>query len=154
MTYELYRVEEAISAISSGSLDPETHAHSCILALGLSGQRNRLGASVLHLIERPGDNNRRVVLFFLAGTLQQKGVCKSRESIDVATEAIKWFEDRHCPKCHGRGVLNFEQAICGDCSGKGERSRPKSRMVADAVAVIEQALDWLESQQRARLSGA
>jgi len=151
MTHELYRVEQTISAVSSGNLDPEGWQHSCVMALGLAGQKNRLGAALLHLIEHPNQDNYRLTINFLAVTIVHDGIAKEKESIDIANQALEWYEARHCPNCDGRGVLNFEQSPCMACGGTGDRARPGNRQVADAVALIVHSLDWLESQQRVRL---
>ena len=151
MTSELYRVEQTISAVSSGNLDPEGWQHSCVMALGLSGQKNRLGSAVLHLIEHPNLDNYRLTINFLARVIVHDGIANESDSIDVANDALEWYESRHCPKCEGRGVLNFEQAPCTICSGTGDRARPANKQTADTVALIVHSLDWLESQQRVRL---
>lgn len=151
---ELVRVETTISAINSGNLEPASWSHSHVMALGLSGQRNPLGSAVLHLIEHPNTENRRVVLFFLAGQLEHLNVATNKESVEIAQYAVAWFEDAHCPMCGGRGVINFQQEQCKSCCGTGDKPRPENTQVRDAVSLLAQSLDWLESQQRARLSSA
>ena len=141
---ELNRVEATICAISAGQFDTGSWPHSCILALGLSGQRNRLGAALLHLIEHQTDSNRQEVLRHLM-TLSP--------AIDKvnATDAIKHFINPHCPTCGGRGVINFQQHQCPACSGRGTRPQPSNKETQDALSRLNQALDQLEHQQRARL---
>lgn len=147
------RCEEALCAMASGNLDPTGWAHSRILALGLSGQRNPLGSAVLHWMEHESANEM-LVRFHLAGEIERRNVAKARDSIDVANDAMKWWQHRHCPTCSGRGVLNFEQAICRACGGTGDQRRPSHKPVVDAVALIEEALSWLEGQMVKRLAGS
>lgn len=151
---ELVKVETTISAIGSGNLNPDSWSHSHILALGLSGNRNPLGSAVLHLIEHGNEQNRMLVRFHLAGEIERKGICRARDAIDVAVMAIAYIEHPHCPDCGGRGVINFEQAMCTTCRGTGDRARPSDKATCDAIGILNDALIWLENQQRARLQGA
>lgn len=147
------RVEQAISAISSGNLDPDGWAHSRVMALGLSGQRNPLGSAVLHMIETQSSANAYLAVVLLSGELQRQSIGKSRESVDIARDALGWYMSKQCPICTGRGVLDIEQHQCPECQGRGHRARPSHKPTCDAIGVITQALDWLDGQMAARLRG-
>lgn len=151
---DLYRVEQTISAINAGNLDPEGHAHACILALGFSGQRNPVGSAVLHLLESPTHPNRMLAVYHLARTLEKRSICAGRDSVDIAGDALAWYAFKGCPDCTGRGVINLEQQICKRCGGTGERKRPSNKVTAQAVSIVEEALRWLEMQERAQLRKA
>lgn len=154
MQAELVKVETTISAINSGNLEPHSWSHSHVLALGLSGQRNPLGSAVLHLIENPNNENHRTVLFFLSGELERREIATHTDSVTVARQAMNWFQNCHCPVCKGRGVLNFEQEQCKECSGTGDKHPHSNNAIRDAVSLLTESLNWLENQQRARLSRA
>ncbi len=151
---DLYRVEEALVAINSGTLKPESWACDRILAHGLAGQRNRLGNALDHLLAHPNEPNLRLVTILLAGELEHGKVCRGRDSVDVARDALRWWGDQHCHRCHGRGVLDIQQAQCPECLGGGTRPRPSYKPVSDAIGMINQALQRMEGQLRASLKGA
>lgn len=147
----MYKVEQTICACSSGNMDTDGWAHSCIVALGMSGVRNPLGVAALHLLEHPSAQNRRIAAFHLSERLIKSFGLTESDAIEVANEAIGWFVHRRCATCTGRGVINAAQAQCQDCGGTGASARPSGKRVADAVGMLVSAIDWLEEQLRARL---
>ena len=148
---DLYRIEQTLNSLDTSDLSPDSFHNSCVMALGLSGQRNPLGSALLHLIHKPLQVNWMLARFLAASELEKQGVCTSKVSIDVATDALNWWYDDKCPRCEGRGVIDFEQTTCPECGGKRKKPAPSSKIVQDAVGVIDGALNWLENQQRARL---
>lgn len=143
--------EQALTAIHSGNLDPNGWAHSRILALGSSAQRNPLGAALLHWLDSESCHTAFLARFLLATALAKQRVCRSKDSVDIAHDAMAWYLTRHCPTCYGRGVLNFEQDMCQVCSGTGTRASPSNPQVEQAVAVLIAALEHLDNQIHARL---
>ena len=148
MSTELYRVESTAIAVSRGigSEWATDHVH----ALGLSGIYNKLGPALLHVDGHRSAANKFVVVSYLAGELVHMAICKPRESVGDANDALEWWLDKNCPFCKGAGK-NFEQIDCPRCDGSGEKYKPKN--LGRVVGVMNAALEWLELQQRKRLSG-
>jgi ribosomal protein L37AE/L43A len=151
---DLYRVEETVCSINSGNLKPGGWDCDHIHAHGAAGQRNPLGNAVDHLLANPNADNLRLVRFMLSGELEKQGICKPKDSIDVATDALRWWADQRCPHCGGRGVTDFQQHQCQQCGGSGEKPRPSYKPVSDAIGVINQAVTRMEGQLRSSLKGA
>lgn len=151
MDESLYRIEETLCSLNSGNLKSDSWDFDHVLAHGLSGQRNRIGNAIDHLIAHPNTENYRMVVFFVSGILAQEKVCQKKDAPEVAKLAIEWYWDKHCPKCGGRGVLDFEQHQCPECYGTGEKPKPSAKPVREAVSIIIQSVNWMEGQLRARL---
>lgn len=146
----LNKIEVTLCAMSQGITQPWSESH--ILAHGLSGQRNKLGNALDHLLSHPNVTNANLIALMLAGELERNRVCKPRESVDVARDAIAYWWDHKCPYCAGRGVTDFEQTQCTACGGTGHREQHKSKQVMDAVGIINAAVQMMEGQLRARLA--
>jgi len=152
MTFEhCHKIEAWVGATASGSLQPDGWACDQVLAHGLAGQRNRLGSALDHLLAYPNEVNLWLVTFLLASELERQNICRGRESVDVARDALKYFGDARCPNCGGRGVMDFQQTQCPACQGSGDRPRPSYKPVADALCVIDQAISYMERQLRKKL---
>lgn len=148
----LYRTENVLTALDSGNLHPGSWACDHVLAHGLAGQTNPLGNALIHLLAYPNADNLRLTVVFLAGVLERTRVCKPRDSADVARDALRWWADKRCPTCEGRGLI--AQAVpvinCQACSASGEKPRPVGE-VRDAVTVIDQATIAMERKLREKL---
>ncbi len=146
--------EQCLTAIHAGNLDPEGWAHSRIMALGLSGQRNPLGAAILHWLDSESAGSAFIARFLLSTELVKQRVCRNRDAVDIAHDAMSWYLHRHCPTCQGRGVLNFEQDQCPVCVGTGTRAKPNHKETEQAISILVASLEYLDNQIHARLRGA
>ena len=146
---DLNRVEVALSALSVGA--SYEWSENYILAHGLSGQKNPLGHALDHLLSKPNASSLWMAEYLLAKRLVEQKVCKSRDSIDMAREAISFWFNKHCPACRGTGVINIEQEQCQLCHGTGEKYHHAA--IDGALRVIENAVDWMDNQLRKRISG-
>lgn len=146
--------EQCLAAIHSGNLAPEGWAQSRVMALGLSSIRNPLGAALLHWIDYESRQSAFIARFWLATELERQHVCRPRDSVDIAHDAMSWYLHRHCPNCQGRGVLNFEQDQCPVCVGSGTRAKPTHKETEQAISILVASLEYLDNQIHARLRGS
>ena len=146
---ELGRVESVLSALVVGiSYD---WCDRVILAHAFSGQKNKLGYALDHLLSNPNGTNARLVTMLFAKKLVKDKVCTKQDAWDLANDAISWWWDQRCTVCDGRGVLNFEQDMCVKCQGTGIRPKPRDRNVRQAIGVLDAAIEMMECQLRKKL---
>ena len=146
-TTDLYRVESTMIAVSHGLGSEWATDH--VAALGLSSIYNRLGGALLHLDCHRNATNQRLVIELLASDLVKLGICLGKDSVDLATDSLKWWLNKNCPYCQGAGK-DFAQHQCPACDGTGERARQER--LNRTLGVMNASLDWLEQQQRKRLA--
>ncbi|MBS1143378.1 MAG: hypothetical protein H6R14_784 [Proteobacteria bacterium] len=153
MINELNRVESAVTATASGDLSWERWPLEAIIALGLSGQKNPLGFAVVrYLTNPPSAMNTWNVLLVLATEMQRRGMAADGIK-EHALRALELWNNDRCPTCHGRGVLNIEQQMCGSCGGTGKIKIPEHDVaISTGVACLVEAEVWMERQLTARLS--
>lgn len=144
---DLYRVETVLSAMTVGPGYGWSENH--LIAHGWSGQRNPLGHALNRLLDCSTSGNVWLAEYLLAGQLCKQKVCRGKDSVDLARDALKYWRDPWCRTCKGTGVLNIEQERCDDCDGTGRKFRPAS--YEGALKVIEAAQEWMEDQLRGRL---
>lgn len=144
----LVRVESAVSATSSGNLTWDRWTLDYAVALGLAGQRNPLGfALVRYLSESPSSVNVWNVVLHLATALERREGISGIEAKDAAWQALDVWNNRRCPSCGGRGVMNVEQALCRACNGTGERDiGALPEVIKAGVAALNEAESWMEGQ--------
>lgn len=155
MKEDLFRVESAVSATSSGDLTWERWTLDCAMALGFSGQRNPLGfALVRYLADPPSGRSVMNVELVLATEIQRRGVAV--ENITQAARlAFDYWRDTRCTTCRGRGHVGEAHIQCPACGGTGERSMPDGpEHVRIAISALIEAEQWMEGQLRARLKNA
>lgn len=155
MDDNLYRVESAISATSSGDLTYDRWTLDCAVALGFSGQRNPLGfALVRYLADPPSARAVRNVELVLATEIQCRGVAVENIT-SVARLAFDFWRDVRCLQCHGRGHVGEAHAQCPSCGGTGQRKAPDGpEDLRMAISALIEAEQWMEGQLRARLKSA
>ena len=142
------RVETVLSALNRGCSSEWAEDH--ILAHGLCGQRNKLGNAINHLIATPSNGNMQLTVFILSGELIKQKLCRSRDAVDIARNALEYYLTRLCMACQGRGVVNLEQQTCDVCGGTGRR--PMNKEIERPIALIEASIDMMEGQLEKRLS--
>lgn len=154
MDANLYRVESAVSATSSGDLTWERWTLDCAMALGFSGQRNPLGfALVRYLADPPSAKSAMYVELVLATELQRRGVAIANIT-PAARKAFDYWRDIRCRTCHGRGHVGEAHIQCPACGGTGERPMPDGpEDVRTGISALIEAEQWMEGQLRARLKG-
>lgn len=152
MDDNLYRVESAVTATSSGNLTWERWPHDVATALGFAGQRNPLGFAVVrYLADPPSSVSVWNVVLVLAKVLQDQGHDPSVAK-DAALQGFDFWRDLRCSHCHGRGHVGPVQSQCPSCGGSGQRRRPDGpKPVSDAIAAMVEAEQWMEGQLRSRL---
>lgn len=155
MSDELFRVESAVRATSSGNLTWERWTHDCAVALGFAGQRNPLGFAVVrYLSDEPSSAAVWSVVMVLAGVLVKRGF-DDKLTKDAAWAAFDFWRDSRCGYCAGRGVTGQDQQSCGVCGGSGQRKRPEDPEILSAgISELAAAEQWMEGQLRARMKGA
>lgn len=139
---ELNRVETTLVAFQVGPCREWSEDH--IHAHGMASRANPLGAALDHLLNKPNGINARIVAMMVAERLVKQKIASSRNSWDVAQEAISYWLDYKCPDCNGRGVINFEQDVCQTCGGNGRKHRPKDQSVYRAIGMLEAAMESME----------
>jgi hypothetical protein len=149
---ELNRLETTLCALTVGVAYEWSENH--VLAHGLSGQRNPIAFALDHLLSHPNRINARLVTLLIAKELPRLKVCSEKESWDIANAAISYWYDSKCPDCNGRGVIDFEQHQCQTCNGSGRKPRPSHKATSECVAIIENALEFMEGQLQKRLRNA
>lgn len=152
MSEDLFRVESAVRATSSGNLTWERWTHDCAVALGFAGQRNPLGFAVVrYLSDDPSSSAVWNVVLVLAGVLVKRGFAATLTK-DAAMVAFDFWRDSRCPHCAGRGVTGQDQQMCGVCGGTGKREKPDNpEILRAALSELIAAEQWMEGQLRARL---
>ena len=151
MTSELNRTETAICALSANTLQPDSWCLDSVLALGLCAQKNRLGDLMIHFIDSPRSSTVMEITLIISTRLIKAGFDKLL-TLDAAHEAFEYWASRHCPKCGGRGVLNFQQETCPSCGGTGERKIDGSDTVKAGVSILIEAENSMESALRKKQS--
>lgn len=155
MKDDLFRVESAVSATSSGNLTWDRWTLDVAVALGLSGQRNPLGFAVVrYLSDTPSAMAVWNVVLILAKEMQKRGVASDGIN-EVSFQAFEAWKDTRCPSCGGRGVAGIEQSLCLVCKGTGKRPVPES---PDALRIglgcLLEAESWMEGQLASRMRDA
>ena len=151
MSEELYRVESAVSATSSGNLTWEKWPLDAAIALGLSGQRNPLGFAMVRW--HAAQNSAAVwgVVLALATLLLEKGVDRTVAN-ELAFQAFEFWNNLHCRSCRGRGVTGIEQKTCPACGGSGDRPISDAHeKIREGVGLLISAQQWMEGQLQALL---
>lgn len=146
------RVEQAVSATSSGNMTPDQWQHDTATALGFAGRSNPLGFAVVrYLSDEPSAPTVWAVIMHLASALVRRGYDGSKAN-DAAWLAFEAWNNMRCPTCAGRGVLNIEQHICRACAGKGQRDQTKlPECVQDGISELMGAEQRMEGQLASRL---
>lgn len=149
---DLFRVESAVSASSSGNLTWGNWSIDAITALGLAGRKNPLGFAIVRYMS---DQNTAAVwglVLALAKVIVDRGLMVG-DAREVAFSAFELWNNTACPKCGGRGTSQ-QGTQCPACNGSGTRPPPNtSKLVADSIALIKEAERWMENQLAARLRG-
>lgn len=149
---DLFRVESAVSASSSGNLTWGNWSIDAITALGLAGRKNPLGFAIVRYMS---DQNTAAVwglVLALAKVIVDRGLMVG-DAREVAFSAFELWNNTACPKCGGRGTSQ-QGTQCPACNGSGTRPPPNtSKLVADSIALLKEAERWMESQLAARLRG-
>ena len=148
----LYRVEDAVSATSSGNLTWERWPIDQVIALGFAGQRNPLGFALVHYLgDPPSSAGVWNVVLVLTSALIKMGVA-AEVAKDAAWQAFDYWRDSRCRACFGRGITSNTHQPCPSCSGSGQRPPPVSTdHVRDAISFLIEAEQWMEGQLNARL---
>lgn len=146
------RVEQAVSATSSGNLTPGKWPHDSATALGFAGRTNPLGFAVVrYLSDEPSSSSVWGIIVHLASALVRCGY-SGKQSNDAAWLALDAWNDMRCPACGGRGVTSIEQRACPTCNGKGQRDQSSfSEAVRDGISALIEAERRMEGQLAARL---
>lgn len=146
------RVEQAVSATSSGNLTPGKWPHDTATALGFAGRTNPLGFAVVrYLSAEPNSTSVLAVIIHLATALVRRGY-DGKQANEAAWLALDAWNDMRCQTCEGRGVLNIEQRICTACNGKGQRDQSSfAESVRDGISALMEAKRMMEGQLSARL---
>jgi RNA polymerase subunit RPABC4/transcription elongation factor Spt4 len=152
MEDNLYRVESAVSATSSGNLTWEQWPYDCATALGMAGKRNPLGFAVVrYLSDGPNSSATWGVVLQLATELIKRGHDKAKAN-DTAWRALDAWNKKNCGHCGGRGVVSFDQKACPVCAGSGERDvKEWPEAVRAGLSCLLDAERWMEGQLAARL---
>lgn len=149
---DLYRVECAVSATSSGNLCWERWPINHAVALGFAGQRNPLGFAVVRFLsDAPGSSSVWAVELALITDLIKRGF-EHDVARDAARAGFAYWRDSRCLSCHGRGITDQEQRVCPSCGGTGKRKLTNtSDPVKQAVSALIEAEQRMEGQLNARL---
>lgn len=152
MDDDLYRVESAVSATSSGDLTWERWTLDCAAALGLSGRQNPLGFAVVrYLADPPCSTNVWGVVLVLVTELGKLGY-SGDQAKEAAWHAFDFWRDVRCRECCGRGVVDATQRVCPVCRGSKHRPLPDGpEIVRAGIGALMQAEQWMEGQLRAKL---
>ena len=152
MSDELFRVESAVRATSSGNLTWERWTHDCAVALGFAGQRNPLGFAVVrYLSDDPSSSAVWNVVLVLAGVLVKRGFDAALTKA-AAWAAFDFWRDSRCGYCAGRGVTGQDQRQCGICGGTGQREQAEEpEILRAAICELIAEEQWMEGQLRAKL---
>lgn len=155
MDDNLYRVENAISATSSGDLTYDRWTLDCAVALGFCGQRNLLGFALVRWQANPtGRSEIAEVELKLATEIQRRGVAVENIT-SVSRQAFSFWNHINCLQCHGRGHVGEAHAQCPSCGGTGKRKAPDGpEDLRMAISALIEAEQWMEGQLRARLKSA
>lgn len=146
MTYnpEMWRTEELYVFRSSGDLSD--YGQVVIGSAGISAKYNPIPSILENIIDRPCSENVSLARFALATYFAKKGLCKDKESVDVANDVIAWFLDPNCHACHGTGLKNIEQETCPVCGGV--KKMPTWEPAKRGIAEIKSLFAWREIQLR------
>lgn len=153
MDNDLLYIEMVHKARHAGNLSCDSWESSILAAFAWSTRYNALGASLVDWLDGFKDGPTFLARFHLATECVKQKLCKDRDSPDVALEAMVFYQNRTCPKCDGRGVIDQSQVECPFCTGTGYRDMPTGA-VYHAYKAIDGALEWLDSQLRFRMRGA
>lgn len=153
MSDDLFRVESAVRATSSGNLTWEKWPHDAVTALGLAGQRNPVGfAMVRYLNDQNSMAVWGVVLALSTVLMKRDSSLKSDVANERAFQAFEFWNDLHCRRCSGRGITGIEQQLCPVCGGSGDRPvTDADDAIKDAVGCLIEAQQWMEGQLSARM---
>ena len=155
MQTENYKVEAATCAHSSGNLTWDSWSHDVITAVGVSGVRNPLGFAIVRYLSEssPTRSDIMAVVDALTGQINRSRI-KTDNAQETAARAMLLWSDSRCPKCQGRGVLNFEQVPCRACGGTGQRDYAGvSSAVKASIEILAEYELMMERQLRTRLKG-
>lgn len=149
---DLFRVENAVSATSSGNLTWEQWPIDSAVALGFAGQRNPLGfALVRYLGDSPSSAAAWNVVLVLAGQLNRQGIVGDVAK-DASWQAFDFWRDMRCRTCHGRGIVGLAHQACPSCTGSGQRTWPEGpESLRIAISCLVEAEQWMEGQLAKRL---
>lgn len=152
MHENMIRVESAVTATASGDLTWEHWTHDCATALGLAGAKNPLGFAVVrYLSYGPNMGSIMGLAMHLATALTKRGHEAHLASTN-ALAAIDAWNNLRCPSCMGRGVTDFEQTMCKNCGGSGEKDLASlGEVIRDGISALTEAERWIEGQLAARL---
>lgn len=152
MDETLYRVEGAVTATASGNLTWERWTLDSATALGLSGRRNPLGFAVVRYLSEQTSPALWYLVLSLSTVLIAKGADKVKAN-EQAMRAVEFWNDMHCRRCVGRGFSGAGPSPCPTCGGSGDRPvREAAADIQDAVTLLIDAAQWMESQLRSRLA--
>jgi hypothetical protein len=143
---ELNCLEASIGVLARGIRT--THDQEWIVASAWAGRKSKLGDAIHHFLGHQNERNAQLVVSMLAKELTAQKVCKAKESVDVANDAMAAWFDWACPACTGTGVLSFAQEPCPYCGGTGERPRVLPEHIYHAMAIINAALADKEVKMR------
>lgn len=150
MGNELVRVESAITALSSRTLAWEKWPIDVVIAHGLAGRRNPLGAALdtfLNSTTAPTASQIWGVVLVLATQLMKFRKLDQAVARDIAWRGFAWWFDHLCSTCGGRGHVDKVQRTCPVCSGSGERKMPDDPpLVRDAISLLIEAQNRMEGQ--------
>lgn len=153
MENELRYIEMVHAARHGGNLSCDSWESSILASFSWSTRLNPLGASLVDWLDGFKDGPTFLARFHLATELVKTRICKSKESPDIALDAMVFYQNRTCPKCEGRGVIDQSQVECPFCVGSGHRDMPTGA-VYHAYKAIDGALEWMDSQLRYRMRNA
>lgn len=155
MGKELFRVESAVSALSSGNLTWESWPIDVVIAHGLAGRRNPLGQALDRFLNTPRSMEIWNVVLVLATQLMKFRGLDQSEAREIAWRGFEWWKDSRCTTCGGRGHVDKTHRTCPDCGGSGKRRMPNNPpMVRDAISLLLEAENWMEGQLGKSLRGA
>ncbi len=149
MGKELVRVESAISALSSGNLAWEKWPIDAVIAHGLAGRRNPLGAALDEFLDSTEPTAGQIwgVVLLLATQLMKFRKLEQSVAREIAWRGFEWWKDSRCTTCGGRGHVDKVQRTCPDCRGSGARKMPNDPpLVRDAISLLIEAQNWMEGQ--------
>lgn len=151
---DLYRVESAISATSSGNLTYGQWPYDVATAKGFAARRNPLGAAVVAYLSNASPTSTEIwaIVLLLATALLEDHAIDQAEARELAWRGFEWWCDSRCTTCGGRGVVKAVERTCPDCRGSGRRELPRNPPeVSDAIERLVDAEQWMDSQLGARL---
>lgn len=156
MDDNLYRIESAVAATSSGDLTWDRWPIDAVIALGFSAQRNPIGfALVRYLGELPSSANVWGIVLALETKLIKDGV-EAKAARDFSWRAFDFWRDIRCRSCQGRGASGASARECPSCGGSGQRPIPDDghEVLRKAISILIEAEQWMEGQLRARLKAS